>query len=72
MRNIPGVIDVARANGQYQVVIGQAVTDVYDEVIKQLGPGYSNAEGTAGPFKKHKRKLKIPVHLARSNVDPRH
>lgn len=47
VRNIPGVIDVARANGQYQVVIGQAVTDVYDEVIKQLGPGYSNAEGTA-------------------------
>ena len=38
VRNIPGVIDVAHGNGQYQVVIGQAVTDVYDEAIKQLGP----------------------------------
>ncbi|MBM7616550.1 PTS system beta-glucosides-specific IIC component [Weissella uvarum] len=27
--------------GQYQVVIGQAVEDVYDEVIKQLGPAYA-------------------------------
>ena len=47
VRNIPGVIDVAHGNGQYQVVIGQAVTDVYDEAIKQLGPSYANAEGTA-------------------------
>lgn len=47
VREIPGVIDVARAGGQYQVVIGQTVGDVYDEAIKQLGPGYANAEGTA-------------------------
>ncbi|WP_407891017.1 glucose PTS transporter subunit IIA [Lacticaseibacillus sp. N501-2] len=44
---IPGVIDVARAGGQYQVVIGQTVTDVYDEAIKQLGPGFANSEATA-------------------------
>lgn len=44
---IPGVIDVARAAGQYQVVIGQTVTDVYDEAIKQLGPGVTNPEATA-------------------------
>ncbi|RXT58008.1 glucose PTS transporter subunit IIA [Lacticaseibacillus chiayiensis] len=58
VRNIPGVIDVARANGQYQVVIGQAVTDVYDEVIKQLGPGYSNAEGTAEAIKETQAEVK--------------
>ena len=58
VRNIPGVIDVARANGQYQVVIGQAVTDVYDEVIKQLGPGYSNAEGTAEAIKETQAEAK--------------
>lgn len=44
--NISGVIDVLRANGVYVVVFGQAVTDVYDEVIKQLGPGYLKLEGT--------------------------
>lgn len=29
-----GVVTVMRANGQYQVVIGPAVTDVYDEVVR--------------------------------------
>ena len=33
-----GVIDVARAGGQYQVVIGAEVVDVYDAVVRQL-PG---------------------------------
>lgn len=41
VNNIKGVIDVARANNQYQVVIGQTVDDVYDEVIKLLGPDYA-------------------------------
>ncbi|NDR53767.1 PTS glucose transporter subunit IIABC [Actinomyces sp. 565] len=42
-----GVIDVARAGGQYQVVIGAAVGDVYDAVIKQvprLAEGADEAE----------------------------
>ncbi|QHO91310.1 PTS beta-glucoside transporter subunit IIABC [Actinomyces sp. 432] len=42
-----GVIDVARAGGQYQVVIGAAVGDVYDAVIKQvprLAEGTDEAE----------------------------
>lgn len=38
---IKGVIDVARANNQYQVVIGQTVDDVYDALIKLLGSNYS-------------------------------
>ena len=35
--DLDGVIDVVRAGGQYQVVIGPAVEDVYDAVVKQLG-----------------------------------
>lgn len=35
--NLDGVIDVARAGGQYQVVIGPAVEDVYDAVVRQIG-----------------------------------
>lgn len=38
---IKGVIDIARANNQYQVVIGQTVDDVYDALIKLLGSNYS-------------------------------
>ncbi|WP_334332113.1 glucose PTS transporter subunit IIA [Companilactobacillus sp. HBUAS59544] len=47
IENLPGVISVAKAGGQYQVVIGQAVTDVYDAVIKQIGTQYTNNAATA-------------------------
>ncbi|CAM3123675.1 glucose PTS transporter subunit IIA [Lactiplantibacillus plajomi] len=33
-----GIIDVVQAANQYQVVIGAAVNDVYDAVVKLLGP----------------------------------
>ncbi|MBM6978633.1 MAG: PTS glucose transporter subunit IIA [Actinomyces succiniciruminis] len=42
-----GVIDVARAGGQYQVVIGATVGDVYDAIVKQvprLAEGTDDAE----------------------------
>ncbi|WP_201307725.1 glucose PTS transporter subunit IIA [Companilactobacillus farciminis] len=35
--NLDGVIDIAKSAGQYQVVIGPAVGDVFDEVVKILG-----------------------------------
>ena len=41
VNNIKGVIDVTRANNQYQIVIGQTVEDVYDELIKLLGSEYA-------------------------------
>lgn len=47
IENLDGVISVAKAGGQYQVVIGQAVTDVYDAVIAQIGTQYANNSATA-------------------------
>ncbi|WP_455386413.1 glucose PTS transporter subunit IIA [Lactiplantibacillus pentosus] len=44
--NLDGVIDVAKAGGQYQVVIGPAVNEVFDAVMAQLGPAF--ADTTAG------------------------
>lgn len=44
--NLDGVIDVAKAGGQYQVVIGPAVNEVFDAVMVQLGPAF--ADMTAG------------------------
>ncbi|USR87742.1 glucose PTS transporter subunit IIA [Lactiplantibacillus pentosus] len=44
--NLDGVIDVAKAGGQYQVVIGPAVNEVYDAVMAQLEPAF--ADTTAG------------------------
>lgn len=37
--DLDGVIDIAKAGGQYQVVIGAAVGDVYEAATKQLGGG---------------------------------
>ncbi|KRN99336.1 glucose PTS transporter subunit IIA [Companilactobacillus kimchiensis] len=42
IKNMKGVLDVAKAGGQYQVVIGPAVDDVYDAVVKALGPGFGD------------------------------
>lgn len=53
IKNMNGVIDVAKAGGQYQVVIGPAVEDVYDGVVKALGPGFAgNGDSSAAPAKK--------------------
>ncbi|PMD68802.1 PTS beta-glucoside transporter subunit IIABC [Companilactobacillus nuruki] len=42
IENLDGVITVTKAGGQYQVVIGQAVNDVYDAVIEQIGTQHAN------------------------------
>ncbi len=34
VKNIPGVLGVAKSGGQYQVIIGTNVPEVYDEVVK--------------------------------------
>ncbi|MFQ9320304.1 MAG: PTS transporter subunit EIIC [Enterococcus faecium] len=36
VRNIPGVISVVKNSGQYQVVIGNEVSNVYDEIMPML------------------------------------
>ena len=49
-----GVIDVAKAGGQYQVVIGPAVEDVYDAVVKQL-PGTARGDADGGEVEEVER-----------------
>lgn len=44
IKNLDGVIDVARAGGQFQVVIGPAVEDVYAAVLRQLGPAFAGGD----------------------------
>lgn len=44
IRLINGVMDVVRANGQYQVVIGPDVSDAYDSAIKILGASFAAGE----------------------------
>lgn len=50
--NLDGVIDVVKAGGQYQVVIGADVEDVYDAITSQLGSDVASSEGAdEGPEK---------------------
>ncbi|KQB86379.1 glucose PTS transporter subunit IIA [Corynebacterium lowii] len=44
VRELDGVIDVIRAGGQYQIVIGPGVEDVYDEVVNELGDRAAGGE----------------------------
>jgi PTS system beta-glucosides-specific IIC component len=46
--DLDGVIDVVKAGGQYQVVIGPAVEDVYDAIVAQLGEEKAAGEQSAG------------------------
>lgn len=39
VKNVPGVIQVVEAGGQFQVVIGPKVTKMYDEVVAITGHG---------------------------------
>ena len=50
MKKLDGVISVVKAMGQYMVVIGEHVTEVYDEVMLQLGN--SVAKDTSGAKEK--------------------
>lgn len=49
IKNMNGVLDVAKAGGQYQVVIGPAVNDVYDAVVKALGPSFGGSSEAKMP-----------------------
>ncbi|WP_125588070.1 glucose PTS transporter subunit IIA [Companilactobacillus jidongensis] len=42
IENLDEVINIARSAGQYQVVIGTKVTEVYNAVISELGPTFKN------------------------------
>ncbi|MBO0439533.1 beta-glucoside-specific PTS transporter subunit IIABC [Candidatus Enterococcus ikei] len=45
----PDVIQVVRSGGQYQVVIGSHVSDVYKELMAHSGLGDDDSEKDAGP-----------------------
>ena len=47
--NLDGIIDVVQAGGQYQVVIGAEVEDVYNAIVPQLGDAVAAGGGDDGP-----------------------
>ncbi|MCI5774123.1 MAG: glucose PTS transporter subunit IIA [Erysipelotrichaceae bacterium] len=58
LKNMDGVISVVKAAGQYMVVIGEHVTEVYDEACKQLG-----LDGGASVEKPQSKKSPIDYFL---------
>ncbi|MBP2642754.1 MAG: system, beta-glucoside-specific subunit [Firmicutes bacterium] len=52
LKNTDGVVTVVQSGGQYQVVIGNQVSEVYDEIIRSQGiAGSSSAAEEAQPDK---------------------
>ena len=64
IKQIPGVVDVIKGNGQYQVVIGTDVEDAYDEVLKITG----NLGGDAEPAAAEGGKKKNPIELLADTI----
>lgn len=52
LKNVKGVLGVTRSGGQYQVIIGQTVDEVYETVVKKISNVSSN-EGS----QKNKEKM---------------
>jgi PTS system beta-glucosides-specific IIC component len=44
LKNMDGVVTVVQSGGQYQVVIGNEVGDVYDEIVKSQGIAGASSE----------------------------
>lgn len=65
LKNQRGILDVMHAGGQYQVVIGNEVTQVYDAVMKQL----PNLEDNPAPDENtNKDDGKNPISRAFGNL----
>ena len=58
LKNMEGVVTVVKSLGEYMVVIGEHVGEVYDEVCKQLGLESLGAEN------KKPEKKKSPIDRA--------
>jgi len=61
IKALDGVINVQKASGQYQVVIGNQVTAVYDAVIAEIGEDFADEDETAQVVATTKRKQKRPT-----------
>ncbi|WP_416613956.1 glucose PTS transporter subunit EIIB [Latilactobacillus sakei] len=59
IKALDGVINVQKASGQYQVVIGNQVTAVYDAVIAEIGADFADEDETAQVVAKTKRKQNL-------------
>ena len=58
IKNMDGVVTVMKAMGEYMVVIGEHVADVYDEVCSQLGLDAMQAENKEQRIARRKFYLK--------------
>lgn len=61
IKNLHGVMGVAHAGGQYQVIIGNNVTDIYDQVMPLLG--LSSADSSEGDSDKDKNIINRFIKL---------
>lgn len=57
LKNRDGVVTVMQSGGQYQVVIGQHVGEVYDAMIAETGLGGGSSSGDSGDNEEDNRNI---------------
>lgn len=68
LKNMAGVVTVMKSGGQYQVVIGNQVADVYDAVMRQLGS--LEGQTTEGEAQKKQTKFNQLIDLISGIFQP--
>jgi PTS system beta-glucosides-specific IIC component len=59
VKNLEGVVSVVHGGGEYMVVIGDAVVDVYNAVCEQLGTALSSSASSSGTEKKGNPAMRV-------------
>ena len=63
VKAIDGVLSIVKGGGQYQIVIGQHVADVYNELQTMMGTTENEVElKDAKEFKQEMKKKTFPTH----------
>lgn len=70
IKNMDGVVTVMKAMGEYMVVIGEHVADVYDEVCSQLGLDAMQAENKEQKNAKKKSPLEKVLGTIMGGMGP--
>ena len=68
LEELPGVMGIAESNDQYQVIVGQAVDEIYDELTALLPNQQEEKEVETSPRFKDQETVKDKIHYVYNQV----
>ena len=64
LEKLPGVMGVTESNGQYQVIVGQAVDDIYEELTPLLSNQPDEKEAESSSSLKDQKSFKDKMRMS--------